>query len=225
MEVSSLGKESHASAFPERGLNALDAMNLSYFAVAALRQHIAPNERIHGIITHGGDAPNIVPKTHEGALVHPRRQPRGAGAAEAEVGFESGAVAAGCELEIDWRGHSDEVINNPTMSSVYESNPSALGRTAVPRAMVEAYAGSTDMGNVSKGVPSIHPVMGIDSLPAVNHQADFADHTIKPAGDRAIVDAAVAMARTVIDLATTPGALDRIREEFENPPPPSRLKI
>lgn len=67
--------------------------------------------------------------------------------------------------------------------------------------------------------------MGIDSLPAVNHKADFADHTIKPAGDRAIVDAAVAMARTVIDLATTPGALNRIREEFENPPPPSKLKI
>lgn len=228
VEVAFHGKESHASAFPTQGLNALDAMNLSYFAIAALRQHIGATERIHGIITHGGDAPNIVPK-----LTRARYFIRARNIEELEPlkervkrCFEGGALAAGCELELDWRGHSyDAVTNNPTIAAAFEANFNAIGRTALPRSMVEAFAGSTDMGNVSKAIPSIHPIIGIDSLPAVNHQADFTAHTIKPAGDKAIVDAATSMAWTIIDLATTPGAFDKAGEEFENPPPANYLKI
>jgi hypothetical protein len=84
---------------------------------------------------------------------------------------------------------------------------------------VERSAGSTDMGNVSARVPSLHPLMSIDSLPAVNHQAEFTAHCISPAGDKAVIDAATAIAFTVIDLATTEGAWERVRDEFDNPPP------
>lgn len=222
------GKESHASAFPQQGLNALDAMNLSYFAIAALRQHIEPTQRIHGIVTHGGDAPNIVPKLTRARYFLRARNLDELEPLKVRVAkcFEAGAVGTGCEVELDWQGHSYDVVrNNPTMCSVYASNLEALGRTGLPRSMVESFAGSTDMGNVSAVVPSMHPIMGIDSLPAVNHQAEFANHTVTTSGDTAISDAAKAMAWTVLDLATTPGAFDRIKEEFDNPAPDNTLRI
>ncbi|MCA1840479.1 MAG: M20 family metallopeptidase [Actinomycetota bacterium] len=228
VEVSFHGKESHASAFPEQGLNALDAMTISYTAVGALRQHISPTERIHGIITHGGDAPNIVPKlTKARYFLRARTADELAPLKQRVIRcFEGGALAAGCEVEMDWFGKDyDQVVTNHTIGGFYESNLAPLGRTAIPRSMVEKFAGSTDMGNVSKALPSIHPVMGIDSLPAVNHQADFAAATITAAGDRAIMDAAKAMAWTLIDLATTDGAMDEVRERFANPPADTTLRI
>jgi metal-dependent amidase/aminoacylase/carboxypeptidase family protein len=90
---------------------------------------------------------------------------------------------------------------------------------------MERSAGSTDMGNVSLAYPTIHPLMGIDSLPAVNHQADFAQHTITPAGDKAITDAAKAMAWTTIDLITTKGALEKTKAAFEAGPPAPGFRL
>lgn len=217
VQVTFHGKESHASASPQDGRNALDAMTLSYTAVGMLRQHIAQSERIHGIVTHGGDAPNIVPKLTRAryfirAGSMEELQPLKARVVKC---FEAGALATGCELELSWFGNDyDTVTMNPTMGRIYEENLNTLGRTALPRAMVESRAASTDMGNVSKVVPSIHPLMSIDSLPAMNHQAEFTACTVKPAGDQAIVDAATAMAWTVIDLATADGAMSKVREEF-----------
>ncbi|MBW3587935.1 MAG: M20 family metallopeptidase [Actinobacteria bacterium] len=221
-EVTYHGMEAHASAFPERGLNALDAVNLSYSAIAALRQHISRSERIHGIITHGGDAPNVVPKMASATYYIRARNLEDLKALKARVirCFEAGALATGCELELVWAGHDySDLFTNPTIAEFYDSNLQNLGRSALPRQVMEAYAGSTDMGNVSFAVPSIHPMMGINSLPAVNHQADFARHTISADGDKAVVDAALAMAWTTIDLATTPGAFDKVRAEFEAGPP------
>ena len=218
IKVAYHGREAHASMAPARGLNALDAINLAYMAVAALRQHILPTERIHGIITHGGDAPNVVPKLTRGTWFV-----RAANRADLELlkervvrCFEAGAVATGCELEIEFPANDyGPVRTNPTLAAIYETNLHAIGRTAVPRESVAAQAGSTDMGNVSEVVPSIHPLMSIDSHPAVNHQAAFAAHTVSPAGDRAILDAALAIAWTVIDAVTDPEALPRIRHDFE----------
>ncbi|HVE76488.1 MAG TPA: M20 family metallopeptidase, partial [Actinomycetota bacterium] len=218
------GRESHASAFPQRGLNALDAVVSSYQAVAQLRQHIAQSERIHGIITHGGDAPNIVPK-----LCSARYFIRAANLDDLDVlksrvlkCFEAGAVGSGCELEVHWVGNNyDVVMMNPTVGALYENNLQTLGRTAIPRAVVERAAGSTDMGNVSQVLPAIHPMISIDSMPAVNHQADFAAATVQPAGDKAIADAATAMAWTVIDLAADDAAIERMKQEFEAGPQPS----
>ena len=97
--------------------------------------------------------------------------------------------------------------------------------TEFPGQVVGNQAASTDMGNVSQLVPSIHPMMSIDSLPAVNHQAEFAAASVSLAGDRAVVDAALVLASTAVDIATTPGAIDRIREEFAHPIPDSSLRL
>jgi amidohydrolase len=204
VDVAFHGKEAHASAFPHLGVNALDAMTLSYSAIGALRQHIQPTERIHGVVKHGGDAPNIVPK-----LTTARYFVRAANLRDLEPlkervvrCFEAGALATGCQLDINWLGNDyDYVRSDPVLARLYEENVRHLGRIPLPKAEVERFAASTDMGNVSAKVPSIHPGMSIDSLPAVNHQADFAAATITPAGDKAVVDAAIAMAWTIADLA------------------------
>jgi amidohydrolase len=222
VQVAYHGREAHASMAPHRGVNALDAMTIAYTAVGALRQHILPTERIHGIITHGGDAPNIVPKLTRGTYFVRAANRLDLDALKQRVirCLEAGAHATGCELELSFPVNDYEPVRtNHTLASIYEANLTVLGRSALPREAVAAQAGSTDMGNVSEVVPAIHPLMSIESHPAVNHQAAFAAHTISPAGDRAVVDAAVAIAWTAIDVVTRPGALPRIRQEFENRPP------
>jgi amidohydrolase len=216
------GREAHASMAPSRGLNALDAMNLAYMAVGALRQHILSTERIHGIITHGGDAPNIVPKLTRGTyFVRAANRPALELLKQRVVRcFEAGALATGCELELEFPANDyDPVRTNPTLAAIYEANLHAIGRNSIPGEAVASQAGSTDMGNVSEVVPSIHPWMSIDSLPAVNHQAAFAAHTITPAGDRALLDAAQLIAWTVLDVVTSPEALPRIKDDFATRPP------
>lgn len=217
LEMEFHGRESHASAFPELGRNALDAMTISYAAVAALRQHITGDQRIHGIITHGGDAPNIVPK-HTAAKFYVRAKTMD----ELLVlqdrvikCFEAGALATGCDFNLSNLSEPyDRVAHNPTLAGFYDANLKALGRDAMPASIRERSAGSTDMGNVSFVCPSIHPSMSINSLPAVNHQADFTAHCISEDGDRAVIDAAKAMAYTIVDVATTEGAIDKAKEEF-----------
>ena len=207
VDVEFHGKEAHASAFPHLGVNALDAMTISYTAIGALRQHIQQSERIHGVVRHGGDAPNIVPK-----FTTARYFVRAANLQELEPlkqrvvrCFEAGAIATGCDVEVRWLGNDYDIVRaDPTLAKLYEANLRELGRTPIPRAEVERFAASTDMGNVSAKVPSIHPGMSIDSLPAVNHQADFAAATVTAAGDKAVVDAATAIAWTLADLATEP---------------------
>lgn len=212
------GKESHASAFPEQGINALDAMHISYTAVACMRQHIAPTDRIHGIITKGGEASNIVP-----ALTVASYSVRSRTTAELEKlidrvrnCFEAGALATGCTLTFEVLGNLyKEMRHNMTMANAYRANAENLGRTVLARELVDPkYAGSTDMGNVSYKVPAIHPMIGINSFPAVNHQPEFTEHCASEAADRAVVDGAKAMAWTVIDLVSEPDLLERTRAEF-----------
>ena len=153
LEVTYHGKESHASMAPHRGLNALDAINISYVAIAALRQHIRQTERIHGIVTHGGDAPNIVPRLTRAAYVV-----RAACSEELQLlkervvrCLEAGALATGCELEVRWLVKDYEFVRmNPTIGALYEANLEKIGRSAIPRQVVGSQAASTDMGNVSQ---------------------------------------------------------------------------
>lgn len=221
-EVAYHGQEAHASMAPFRGRNALDAVHIAYTALSALRQHILPTERIHGIVTHGGDAPNVVPKlTRATWFVRAANAPDLALLRERVARcFEAGALATGCQLELEWPGNRYEPVRtNQSLARLYEANLTRLGRSALPREAVVAQAGSTDMGNVSEAVPSIHPLMSIGSHPVVNHQEAFAAHTVTPAGDRAVVDAAVALAWTALDVVLRPGALDDVRAEFAERPP------
>jgi amidohydrolase len=204
-EVNFTGKESHASAFPELGINAADALTVAQTAIGLLRQHILPTQRIHGITTKGGDAPNIIPAHTSAKYII-----RGQTVKELEElrpkvyrCFEAGAIATGATFEI-LGGDKPyaEMIHDLEMAAAYQRNAESLGRTFPDLgALLERAAGSTDMGNLSLVLPAIHPFIGINSLPAVNHQPEFTAHCIKEDADQAIHDGAMAMAWTAIDMA------------------------
>jgi amidohydrolase len=205
LNVRYTGKEAHASAFPELGVNAADAMVVAQTAIGLLRQHLRSTDRVHGIVTKGGDAPNVVPARTEGTWLvraHDLDQLRGV---EAKVMrcFEAGALATGATLDVTPE-HPPyaEMLHDAALSSLYRANAEALGRKFLDLGgNVERTAGSTDMGNVSLALPSIHPSIGIDSLPAVNHQPEFTAQCVTPVADQAVLEGAIAMAWTVIDAA------------------------
>ena len=204
-EVRYTGKEAHASAFPERGINAADALTVAQTAIGCLRQHIRQSDRIHGSVTHGGDAPNIVP-AHTAAhyIVRARTldeldEIRG----KVVRCFEAGALATGSTLAlVEDHPPYAEVKPDVDIAACYRRNVETLGRFLPDLGpMLERMAGSTDMGNISLAMPSIHPMIGIESLPAVNHQPEFTAHCATPIADRAVMDGALAMVWTAIDLA------------------------
>jgi len=127
--------------------------------------------------------------------------------------FEAGAVATGAALEIRPSGPLyAEVRHDRALAAVYRRNAEALGRSFPDLgALLERSAASTDMGNVSHALPGIHPIIGIDSLPAVNHQPEFAAHCIGAAADRALADGALALAWTAIDVAGDEALSSRLR--------------
>jgi amidohydrolase len=199
------GKAAHASAYPQLGINALDAAVQAYVNASTLRQHIYPTDKIHGIIVEGGEAPNVVPDyTRSSWYVRAQDRDRLDELLPRVLAcFEGAATATGCTVEIESVGHTyDDLVSNPVMTDLFAQNSLGLGRPlARGDTLPSSQTGSTDMGNVSKIVPSIHPMLGIGCLPAVNHQKEFAAHTVSPDGERAIHDGALAMAWTVIDLA------------------------
>jgi amidohydrolase len=214
LDVRYVGKAAHASAFPEYGINAADAMTIAQTAIGLLRQHIRPTDRVHGIVTKGGDAPNVIP-----ALTTAQYEIRARTLADLDGirgkvtrCLEAGALATGATLEID-HPHAPyaEMLHDAEMAALYAANAVALGRGFLDvRPLLERAAGSTDMGNVSLVIPSIHPFIGVDSLPAVNHQPEFAAHCVTAVADRAVLDGAHALAWTAIDLATETPVRERL---------------
>jgi len=209
-DVEYTGKAAHAAAWPWRGVNAADALVIAQTAIGLLRQHMEPSDRVHGIVTRGGDAPNIIP-AHTAArymVRSPTIEPLQALRARVMRCFEAGALATGSTLAVTGgdRPYAQLEHDGP-MAALYERNAKALGRSFAPP---EGTGASTDMGNVSLVVPSIHPFVGIDSLPALNHQPEFAAACATPAADRAVVDGAIAMAWTTLDLATDDGERGRL---------------
>jgi len=197
------GVAAHASAMPERGVNALDALVIAYQAIGALRQHIRPTERLHGIITDGGQAPNIVPERAAG-----RFYVRAANAAQlaelkprVEGCFRAGADATGATLELVW-GDVDYLDLNTSwpLARRYQANAETLGLTFFPYdKLPPGMQGSTDMGNVSHRVPSIHPMIATSPPHVTIHNAEFAKWAGSETGDRAVLDGAKALAMTALD--------------------------
>jgi amidohydrolase len=208
-EVRYTGKEAHAAAFPELGINAADALTVAQVAIGLLRQHMRPTDRVHGIITEGGEAPNIVP-AHTAAkfLVRaPTLDQLQDSLRKVLRCFEAGALATGADLQILGADRPyAQVEHDGDLATLYQQNAEALGRRFVNMPS----PASTDMGNVSLAVPSIHPLIGIDSLPAVNHQPEFTAACITPAADQALHDGALAMAWTAIDMACDETMRDRL---------------
>ncbi|HUX43325.1 MAG TPA: M20 family metallopeptidase [Terracidiphilus sp.] len=213
-DVHCTGKESHASAFPELGVNAADALTVAQTAIGLLRQHIRSTDRIHGIVTHGGDAPNVIPAHTSARYIVRSETLEQLNDLRPKVHrcFEAGALATGAQVRIEGGDkpyaemHHDEV-----MAAIYRRNSEALGRPFPNLGEWETRpSGSTDMGNVSLAMPSIHPMIGIGSLPAVNHQPEFTAHCIRPDADKALLDGALAMAWTCVEMASTPAVRERL---------------
>ena len=219
VEAEYIGRAAHAAAAPHAGINALDGLVTAYQTIAQLRQHIRPSERVHGIITDGGQKPNIVPERAAGLFyIRAANDKRLAKLRQrVEACFHAGAQACGAEVHLRQVGEDySDMWTNPALAAAYAANLGQLGRQLV-QAPAEMISGSTDMGNVSKLVPSIHPMIGIAPPRVALHTAEFATYAASPDGDRAVVDGAKALAMTAIDVLCQSGLLDAMRASFGEP--------
>jgi len=216
-EVEFFGVASHAAAFPHLGRNALDAAVQAYTSIAALRQHITSTDRIHGIFRKAGERPNIVPEhTVMDWMVRSRTRDGLAPLAERVTAcFEAGAQATGCRCEYRQSYPAlDEVVDNEVMLGLYAANMSSLGRVPTRPDERARVVGSTDMGNVSKVVPSIHPMIKVAPSGISIHSHEFAKHARSSAGDEAVILGAKAMAMTIADLWADRAAVDAAKTEL-----------
>jgi amidohydrolase len=213
-EVKYTGKEAHASAFPEAGINAADALTVAQVSLGLLRQHIRQTDRIHGITTHGGEAPNIIPAHTSARYIIRAENLQELAELRPKVlhCFEAGALATGAQLEvIGGQKPYAEMHEDSELSAIYERNARAIGRNfAELSPMLSRVAASTDMGNVSLAIPSIHPMIGLDCFPVGNHQPEFTAFCATPKADQAIYDGALAMAWTAIDAAQSEAVRTRL---------------
>ena len=215
LEVEFFGLPAHAAGQPHKGINALEAMIIAFTSINSLRQHIREEARVHGIITDGGEAPNIVPA--HSAATFLIRAPENEYLDELKGRilncFTGASIASGARLEYRWRGTTYAPMkNNVTLARLFGQNLESLGRQVVPFDPRFGF-GSTDMGNVSQLLPSIHPTIAVASPGVSIHTPEFAAATASEAGHKGLMDAAKAMAMTVADILQ-PGTLDKIRQEF-----------
>jgi len=217
LTASYTGVAAHAAAFPHEGRNALDGAVLGYLNVAALRQHIRSDERVHGIFTKAGDKPNIVPARAQTEWMVRSASIRSLAPLKerVEACLRAGAAAAGCEIEIRWNDvvYAD-MLDNQVVAGLYATNAAALGRTMRTDAPALRVVGSTDMGNISYLVPSIHPMIQAAPHGTPIHTPAFAAAAVADSGDRAVVDGAIALAWTIADLWCAEGALPAAQAEF-----------
>ena len=215
LEVEFFGKAAHAAARPETGINALEAMLQSFTAINSLRQHIKDKARIHGIITDGGEAANVVPAHSAGSFLVRAEDDTYLDELKEKVlnCFVGAATATGARLEYQWgKVRYAPLRNNPTLARLFSQNMQSLGRKIQPSDPGEV--GSTDMGNVSQIVPSIHPTVAIAPLEVAGHSPEFASAAASEAGIQGMLDSAKALAMTVVDLIASPEIVTRVKREF-----------
>lgn len=210
-DVTYLGKPSHAALAPWEGVNALDALTVAHTAIGLLRQQLPPGVVVHGIVTDGGQAVNVIPaRTRARCEVRaPNVEQLATAWQRVRACFEAGALATGTELQLQPRGRDfADLRQDPDLTEVYAGVLSGLGRTAIPR-HGESMA-STDMGNVSQLIPTIHPTIGYDTGGAQQHTPEFTAYGKSAGADRAVLDGATALALTAVGLATSPTQRSRL---------------
>ncbi len=216
LEVEFFGKAVHAAAYPEQGINALEAMILSFNGINSLRQHIKEKARLHGIITDGGEAANIVPAHTAGRFLVRAEDVIYLDELKERVlnCFVAASVATGARLEHRWGDIQYAPLRtNLALAEVFARNMESLGRSVEPPDPTRGL-GSTDMGNVSAVTPSIHPSVAIASREVLVHSVEFALAAASEAGHRGLLDGAKALAMTIVDLIGEPETMAKIREEF-----------
>ena len=211
------GRAAHAAAWPDAGINALDAVIQTFNGINALRQHLRDDARIHGIITHGGRVTNIVPDYAAAQF----------GVRAADVGYaeqiiekiracaEGAARATGARLEFETQeAYYANMMPNPKLADLMDANMVALGievRLPLPNERM----GSSDMGNVSQTVPALHPYIAIGPEDLAGHTVEFREAAGSLAGHEGMIKAAKAMAMTAVDLLAAPANLAEVKRAFQ----------
>jgi amidohydrolase len=207
-DVRYTGREAHASASPWEGINAQDALTVAQVAIGLLRQQLQPGDQVHGVVRESPGAANVIPGSVTARYMVRSPSARGLAALRprVEACFEAGALATGCTLDYEELSPVySHMEPDPALLNAYRANAEALGRRFdADDAGLPAPTLSTDMANVSLAVPTIHPLMEIESNGAVNHQPEFAAACVTASADAAVRDGAVALAWTAIDAATDP---------------------
>lgn len=201
------GVSAHAGTYPHLGVNAADAFTVAQVAIGLLRQQLPSTARVHGVITEAGTVPNAIPDTASGRWYVRARTLAELRDIQARIRacFQAGATGTGCELEVELESPPySEFRTDDEILDMFVANAAALGRDMTaepPEGAAAMKTASTDMGNVSQVVRAIHPYLGIGSLPAVNHQREFADAAVSPTAEVALRDGTTALAWTALDLA------------------------
>ena len=209
------GKAAHAAGAPEKGINALNALIHTFVQIDALRQHMTETNRIHGIITHGGDAPNVVPEYAEGNFIV--RSFTSEGVQEllerVKACAEGAAMAAGARVEFEVGRIYAERKNNRVLADRFTEHLERTGeRVEAPR--LKGGTGSSDIGNVSLVLPTIHPYMAVAAPDVPGHSRAMAEAAGKERAQEAMLHVAEAMAHVAVDLFLEPGFLERAWESF-----------
>jgi amidohydrolase len=210
------GKAAHAASAPDQGINALDAVIQTFNAVNAARLHMRLDARVHGIITQGGDAVNIVP-SRASASFSVRARDRAYQRVLVDVlrrAAEGAALATGARLEWTERRGYDNMIPNPTLGGLFKANLESLG-VPVDAPREHERMGSTDMGDISQILPGLHAYVAIGPEDMPGHSTAFAEASISEAGDAAVLNSAKALALTAADLLAEPALVQQAQREFK----------
>jgi len=212
--VEFFGRTAHAAGSPDQGINALDALIIAYSSINAFRQHLRPDGRIHGVITHGGDQPNIIPD-YAAALFYVRgasRSYRDELLEKVRNCCEGAAMAMGCEFKLE---ESQPVIDsmkrNPSLEAAVTNNMKELGITIDHD---NGRRGSSDMGNLSHYLPAIHPYLAIVDPDIAGHTTEFRDATVTTRGRKTLLDAAKMLAMTGWDYLNSAELREKVKDDF-----------
>jgi len=215
LNIEFTGKASHAAASPEDGINALEAVILTFNNVNALRLHLKSDARVHGIITHGGTAVNIIPD-YAMAVFSVRAATQEY--ADEVLGrvvqcAEAAGVATGAQLKWVVKPGYAAMIPNALLGRLFADNWRAIG-VEVRDTLPNERMGSTDFGNVSQVTPAVHPYIAIAPPDTAGHTIEFREASLSPAGDAGLINAAKAMAMTAIDLLSSPELVRAAKTEL-----------
>jgi amidohydrolase len=216
VEVVFHGRAAHAAGAPDLGINALEGVIQTFVGLNARRLHMRDDARVHGIITDGGKAVNIIPD-RAAARFSVRARDRGYQRRLIEMvrqAAEAGALATGARLEwTETRGYSN-MVANVTIADIFAKHLRATDRV-VDEPRPNQRMGSTDMGDISQIMPAVHAYLSIAPRDVPNHTVDFTAAAASPAGDKAVVDGALAMAQTAADLFADPSLVELAKAEFQ----------
>jgi amidohydrolase len=217
LDVEFFGKPAHAAAHPEEGINALDAMIIAFTAIGVLRQQTLDKSRIHGIISSGGEAANVIPDYTAAKFLVRADDNHYLDELKDKVldCFKGAAKATGCKLKHKWGNRVYNTMNsNFFLADLFTGNMRSLGREMQPFDPKYGF-GSTDMGNVSHVIPAIHPSVSItDTILVHTHTMEFARAAVSKVGDKAMLDGAKALAMTIVDLLGNKKNVESISREF-----------